>query len=192
MIVQIRGTNGSGKTTIVNKIMERCKTIEPETSFLLPKRKKPAALICTHNGGSIAVIGHYDCPTGGCDTIQKQDIIFNLIRHYHDHGHAVLFEGIIVSKEVIRVQALHQDGYPYLGLSLDTSLQTCIDATIRRRLDKGTAAPLNTHNLKDYHRRTTLTRNRLLRSNIDCRWGNRDEVFEMALTALEVEHAHTQ
>ncbi len=140
MIINIRGTSGSGKTTLVRKIMEqygRCQVYKE------PGRRQPIGYVCrepiNNNVASqpLAVIGHYETACGGCDTIQKMDHVYELVRESYKSGYHVLYEGLLLSAEVNRAQALHDDGFPLCIVGLDqVPLEVCLDSVNQRRMDR--------------------------------------------------------
>lgn len=132
MIINIRGTSGSGKTTLARAVMDLYGTRVPVKE---QDRKRPIGYIFNRGerGRSLAVIGHYETPCGGCDTITDQDHIYELVRKSHDAGMDVLYEGLLISAEVNRAVKLHQDGYPLFTVALNTPLQVCLDSINDRR-----------------------------------------------------------
>ena len=104
-IINIRGTSGSGKSTLARRIMEQ---YPHRVVFRREGRKQPIGYLYQRDaspntkGRQLAVIGHYETPCGGCDTIQKMDDIFQLVRDSHEAGHDVLFEGLLISADMKR------------------------------------------------------------------------------------------
>lgn len=136
MIIQIRGTSGSGKSTIVRSILELFPegTVKP---VMRPGRKRPIAYRCKHLNGSpdVAVIGHYETKCGGCDTIsipgQSYPMIFELIKRNAKEGRNVLFEGLLISGDAKWSSQLAEMDFRIIELS--TSLEECLDSINSRR-----------------------------------------------------------
>lgn len=148
MIISIRGTNGSGKSTIVRKLVAGYlqKKIYgilgarlPEAYFLVvPKVAKP-----------VYVLGPYEnTAVSGCDQVQPYDLILDLIEKYarRKEGH-VVFEGVILSSSYGRVGRLMEEwGQEAVMAFLDTPLETCLKNVQARRDTKKNAKPFNPKN----------------------------------------------
>jgi energy-coupling factor transporter ATP-binding protein EcfA2 len=95
MIVNIRGTNGAGKSTIVRTIME----LYPEIKTMqYPKhegKKVPMGYICSRDQGTrnLFIPGHYQIANGGIDTMPSMDYAQKLMLSHHEFGADVLAEG---------------------------------------------------------------------------------------------------
>lgn len=137
MIINIRGTSGSGKSTIVQKLM-----LKWNTDFVLVRGKIEAYLIRSPYG-PIYVIGPYRTACGGCDAIKTQDEICKLVKKYAKLGH-VIFEGVIVSTIYERYKKLMlQYGGPYRFIFLNTPLDVCLSRIRQRRKAAGNKKPLD-------------------------------------------------
>lgn len=134
MIINIRGTSGSGKTTLVRRVIE---LYGSKIAFKEPDRKQPIGYLYARKlgdkGKSLAIIGHYETTCGGCDTISKMEKIFELVRTATAAGHDVIYEGLLISADVVRTAALHQDGLPLKVIALDVPLEVCLDSVNGRR-----------------------------------------------------------
>lgn len=132
MLISLRGTNGSGKSTVVRNLFEKCKNPLPIYSLLGPKQPEAYQL----NGGwgkPLYILGPYLTGTGGCDRIQPYDLIPELIEKYARKGH-VLFEGIIISSVYGQVGALMERWKKdAIFLFLDTPLDICLERVEGRR-----------------------------------------------------------
>lgn len=138
MIIQIRGTSGSGKSTIVRNIL----TLFQDQGLVKPVmrtgRKRPIAYRCRHpipENKDVAIIGHYETKCGGCDTIsipgQSYPMIFELIKRNHNEGRNVLFEGLLISGDVKWASTLASMDLRII--ELNTSLEECLDSINGRR-----------------------------------------------------------
>jgi predicted kinase len=147
MIINIRGTSGSGKSTLVRSITE---LYERKFPAKVEGRRQPIGYVFTRpKGKTLAVIGHYETPCGGCDTITDQDEIYRRVRQSHEAGMDVLYEGLLISAETRRCIELHRDFPGYLQVvALDTPLDVCLASINERRRakdpDKGDVNPKNT------------------------------------------------
>lgn len=190
MIINIRGTSGSGKSTLVRKVMERysCRQIFREDG-----RKQPIGYVYLsplHKARiPLAVIGHYETPCGGCDTIQKMERIFDLVRTSDDAGHHVLFEGLLISADVNRTLALHQEGRDLRVVGLDkVPLDVCLESINKRRRAKNPdAPPVNPKNTESKFKGVKQSMRRLVDADVRVESCNREEALEFILGELGVE-----
>lgn len=186
-ILQIRGTSGSGKSTLARSIME----IYPsKTRVKISGRKQPLGYVLngSPSGRSLYVPGHYETPCGGCDTIPSLDLIYEHVRKAHDQGHDVLFEGLLISSEVNRSQALHDDGLPFHVLMLTTPIDVCLySVNQRRQAKRGPDAPgVNPKNTQSKFQGTLSTCKRLSAGGVDVITGDRDLLLVKAMELLRV------
>lgn len=133
MIIQIRGTSGSGKSTIVRSILELFPK-DKVKPVMRVGRKRPIAYRCKGNP-DLAIIGHYETKCGGCDTIsipgQSYPMIFELIRRNAEEGRNVLFEGLLISGDVKWSSKLND--LNFLIIELTTPLVDCLESINDRR-----------------------------------------------------------
>lgn len=150
MIIQIRGTSGSGKSTIVKELMEEKALSGSKLRVTEEGRRQPLGYIVSGGGPQIAVPGHYETACGGCDTLPSYDRIFELIRQSRAMGWNVLFEGLLVSEEVKRTFQLHQD-YPgeLVVIFLNTPVEVCLESIRARRAARGDERPLKEDNTRN-------------------------------------------
>jgi energy-coupling factor transporter ATP-binding protein EcfA2 len=140
MIINIRGTSGSGKSTIVKKLMALYNTREPQ---MLNGRRHPISYHCELPNHVLVAIGHYESNSGGCDSLPDLDTAFNLIKVAYACKMDSVFEGVMVSGEYKRCLELYKSGYPIHVIRLTTPLQVCLDAIQQRRAAKGTTSEFN-------------------------------------------------
>src|SRR5258708_2430353 len=109
MIISIRGTSGSGKTWLAKKILHEPGIYHPPRPVHYKGRKQPLYYLrdaVSPDRRGIAVLGHYESATGGCDTINGNDIPFVICRTLHDR-YDVFFEGLLMAAEQHRTAKLH-------------------------------------------------------------------------------------
>lgn len=130
MIINIRGTNGSGKSTIAKKFIQQYSHVE---IFGVSGPRRPEAYKVRLPGRWLYVVGSYQSATGGIDALPLGAIeLVALLEKYRKLGH-VLFEGVVVSTYFGAVGAwlqAHKDE-AVVGF-LDTSLDVCL-ASIEAR-----------------------------------------------------------
>jgi thymidylate kinase len=135
LLVNIRGTHGSGKSTAIRALMEKA-TFRPIYDVLFGPRH-PEGYVGALPGVSVPtfVIGPYtntsEC--GGCDQISRNATVMTLIEKYAAKGH-VVFEGSLVSSCYGAVgRLLEQWGMDSVFVFLDTPLEECIRRVEKRR-----------------------------------------------------------
>jgi hypothetical protein len=166
MIINLRGTSGSGKTHTARSFLEYC---SPDI-VVYGENDKPVAHCVYFNMMPVYFLGTYANVCGGCDTIRTQDLVCSYIRHFSQFGH-VIFEGLIISHTFSRYAALWKEltdyGMPFVFAYMDTPLEICIDRVKARRLAKGNMKPLNTANTESTHRTTWITMDKFKAAGID-------------------------
>lgn len=148
MIINVRGTSGSGKTTVVRELMARANLV----AKIGDNAKKPDAYRLAFPLFDLYVIGSYENVCGGCDAISTQDEICNRVRCYAPMGH-VLLEGLLMSHVFSRYAALamelqRQEISSIFGF-LDTPLDVCLARVNARREARGQTEPVNPTNTTD-------------------------------------------
>ena len=133
MIVNIRGCNGSGKSTIPISMME----LDPEFEVVklgVSKTGKPCspALTIFHKLGWIA-LGTYFNKTGGMDTYKSnaetEMALMYALRNYPEYD--IVMEGVIASTikstyaELFR--ELEEDGHQVLVMAFVPPLEVCLE-----------------------------------------------------------------
>lgn len=145
MIVQLRGTSGSGKSECVHRLLDRL----PGVKLMRDGRVQGYRL--DWPGGDIYVVGSYDNICGGCDTIKTQDALCDRVKRYAQRGQ-VIFEGLLCSNSIQRyVDLSAQLPTPLVWAMLDTPLKTCLMRIEARRQERGAKTPFNPHNTTDKH-----------------------------------------
>lgn len=147
MIIQIRGTSGSGKTWIVKRLMEKF-PFKP----VVTKSGEIKGYYCKKL--NLFIVGKYTTACGGCDTIKSQDEICHRIEKAVQRGWDVLFEGLICSHIAARYADLYhkhqQQGNPVRFVFLDTPLEVCREQINKRRAERGKPPVFAKNTEKDY------------------------------------------
>jgi hypothetical protein len=148
MLINIRGTHGSGKSTIVRSLLH-AGDARPLYGAL---KRRPEAYEVTLAGKPAYIIGPYETPCGGADCIQPYSLIVPLIEKYAAVGH-VVFEGALISSCWGAVgQVLERWGHEALIVFLDTPVAECIARVQARRAQRGDGRPSNPKNLISKHK----------------------------------------
>lgn len=136
-IVNIRGTSGSGKTTVVTRLIEYW--CAEGLDLELPDGEEVAGKMrkIGHRCGNVFVVGRYDTTCGGCDTMSWKgaaDYVCELVRHRAQLG-PVLFEGLMVSGwGTGRLRSLWEQTERKLHvIQLTTPLEECLESVRARR-----------------------------------------------------------
>jgi hypothetical protein len=166
VIVNPRGTSGSGKTELVRCIASEYGWYDGVANPIRREgRKRPIAYCLPHPLGyrPLVLVGDYTLTSGGCDTIRLADggldEAFRLADHYAAHGCDVLLEGLLLSSEHYRSAALAALHQLYI-IHLDTPLDRCIRnviarqrAGVSRRLSAARTATMHYPNIEETCRR---------------------------------------
>lgn len=137
MIINVRGTHGSGKSTIMTQFISRYNA-EP-----VGPAKKPDGYRAETPWGIVHVVGSYKTQCGGCDAIQPYAKIWPRVVDYSHEGH-VLFEGALVSNSYGNIGKDSEEyGDDFVFAFLDTPLETCISRILQRRQERGNNKPFD-------------------------------------------------
>lgn len=194
MIINLRGTSGSGKSTVTRAVMER---YPQHTKVKVAGRKQPIGNILDGalEGGvpgralpPLYIPGHYETPCGGCDTITSMDTIYEHVRKAVSAGMDVFFEGLLLSSEFNRTLALAEDfgRDQLLVIGLDLPLQECVDSVNgRRRAKRGEDAPgVNPKNTESKWKATRSVIAKLEAHQVRCEWQGREGALRRVLEEL--------
>jgi hypothetical protein len=139
MLINVRGTSGAGKTTVVRALMALCPH-KPIYGVLGPRRPEAYALMLPY---PVYVLGPYLTPCGGCDCVQPFALIPKLIERHAQRGH-VVFEGLLLSTFFGEIGRLLMETYADSRVMfLDTPLDVCIKRVEARRAAAGNPKPFD-------------------------------------------------
>lgn len=146
MIIQVRGTSGSGKSWVVRQVMA---SLGRWYASHVPGRRRPLYYL-TNACPGLVIPGHYETPTGGCDTIgsarQVYDLITSLWGGRGGRCVRVLCEGLLLSEDTKWTLQLVEDGWDVRCLFLNTPLNICLSNVNARRAAAGNHQPVDPHN----------------------------------------------
>lgn len=198
--INIRGTGGSGKSTLVRKVIERY----PYHANILEEKRKRAMATChwfvqsktttTVPTRGLFVPGHYETNCGGCDTVKTVDKVYELVRASAlGDGNNVLYEGIMVMDDVTRAVQFDQDLKKKDGrlivISLTTPIEECLAGIRSRRgAEKEAVKPLNEKNTRNRMKAQVNSLHRLKQAGVEVLKLSRDEALEKILLLLEIPH----
>lgn len=192
-IIQVRGNHGSGKSTVIRKVigyfcdpkrakMDKRKPLKMQAVYR-PRRKQPIMYSIGYD--ELAVIGHYEGDVGGgTDSIPNMTKIYNLVKRAAKTHRFVLFEGIISQHSVPRMLELH-DRYKVRIVYLKVPIKKCIKSIKRRRKARGETKPFNTKNTLDEQRRVDNNTARLETAGVKVKRLNRKDSYGYIISLME-------
>jgi hypothetical protein len=188
MIINLRGTNGSGKSTIVKQVMGHF-AVE---KFHRDSRRQPIGYKCypyDHRNPYLWVVGHYETDCGGCDTITSLDDVYGEVRHAAQKGYHVLYEGIMASGEYRRCVQLYNDGFKnLLVLALEVPLTECITAIQERRASRSPKfKPFNPSRTARREKEVHSMMRYLKNSGVPTQWVSRDVALATCFSLFGVQ-----
>jgi hypothetical protein len=148
MLINLRGTHGAGKSTVVRKLLD-ANAARPIFGALGPR---PEAYELTVAGEiKTFVIGPYNTVCGGCDAVQPYELICPLIEKYAAAGH-VIFEGALISSCWGAVGLLMERWKrEAIVVFLNTPADECVRRVMARRQQRGDGRVFNPANLIQKH-----------------------------------------
>ena len=147
VIITLRGTYGSGKTTLARFIMD---THVNEEKHYQKGRTRPLYHTFDHpNGGNpLAVVGSYETVCGGCDTIGDNATIFETVDYLQSEGYNVLYESIMLTGNIGHTVRWFQTGWNLQVVYLDVPVPMALASVNQRRREKDPdAVDVNPKNL---------------------------------------------
>lgn len=170
MIIQIRGTSGSGKSWVMREVM---KLLTRVAAVHAPKRKQPLYYVYELPGvkpsPTVAVCGHYESPCGGGDTIGSARQCYDLIKDLAARHDFVLCEGLLLSEDTKWTHQLQHEVGDVRCIFLATPIDTCITQIKQRRAAVGNEKTLNETNTRNRVEVIERARNKLALVGIRCR-----------------------
>lgn len=127
----LRGTSGSGKSTIVRALM--AKYSRKEEQFIAGRKQPISYKLYRDEGAPLFVVGHYNTPTGGGDSVsQGMVFIYEMVNKELDAGYDVILEGLVISSDVTRAVDL-KNRHELLIVELTTPIEMCLEGIRSRR-----------------------------------------------------------
>ncbi len=189
MIINVRGTSGSGKSTLVRSVMSEYKQ---RSAVKIKGRRQPLMYILSGHPfreRSLAVLGHYETPCGGCDTISKTDEIISTVEQSVAAGHDVLFEGLLISTMKNQLIDMHEAGYEIAVVSLgEVPVEACISSVNERRLQRlgeEKYTPVNPKGTTSKHATVARTMTAFEEAGMTTFTGNRDTALKFVQGMLD-------
>jgi predicted ABC-type ATPase len=173
-VVAIKGTNGSGKSTVVRELIARL-----GKQSILRVNSKEAGYRCKYEDGSLFVLGKYKTAAcGGLDSSFSYggaaDDLLLCIDKLAPQGHVVC-EGVIAItsygfRRVTRfADKLRRKGHRMIFAHIDTPAELCIERVNQRRLEAGNHKPFNPEKLLDKYESILKSQEKLKQIGYDAR-----------------------
>lgn len=171
MIIQIRGTSGSGKTWVMREVMNRLNYLKPVYVPTWAGKKRRQPLYYYSGTDRVAVLGHYESTCGGCDNVGSARHVFELIEKVRESEEAVggdcsiVCEGLLLSEDSkwsSQLVDLH-------AFFLATPVEKCLEQIRMRRLEAGNSKPLKEDNTRNRVAVIERARIKLIDSGAVCR-----------------------
>ena len=187
MIISIRGTSGSGKSTVVRRFMD---LFEFKSPHYIDGRKQPIGYRLRNiDGPACSVVGHYESPCGGCDTIHTFDEVFAHVRREHAMGYNVLFEGVLLYCEVPHTTMLALEVPDFHCVYMTTPLDECVASVNLRRWDRGDPEAVNPKNTETKMRGCATTAARLKANGVNIHFLDRQGTYDFAINTFRLNPA---
>lgn len=180
-IINVRGANGSGKSTCVRRILELHTLREP---IMVEGRGRPLGYTCHRDEKpKLLIPGSYENPTGGCDTISSADLIYSMVIESARGGADVLFEGIVAQHNTTKLLEIHRE-IPVLVIRLATTEDECVEAVKQRRAARGDDREFDPKNVRKEYRSVMSSERRLLNNGVAVKVLDREAAFEYLRSEL--------
>jgi thymidylate kinase len=178
-VIQVRGTNGTGKSTVVKEVINR---IGQWQHNYTEGRKRP--LYSCHQGW-LYVLGHYEVSCGGCDTLgsaRQAYEVMEQIRRLDERDKVIIAEGILLAEDT--KWTLEMAKWAEVRIAyLTTPIDECMER-IRKRREGSTRAstkPLNPNKTPDRARLIERMRLKLIAAGIQCRRVSQEQAVKVVL-----------
>ena len=172
-IVAIKGTNGSGKSTVVRSLLEHL-----GRQSILRVNSKEAGYRCRYQDGSLFILGKYKTACGGLDSSFSYggaaDDLLLCIDKLAPRGH-VCCEGVIAitsygHKRMTRfADKLKRKGHRMIFANIDTPVELCIERVEQRRMEAGNLKPFDPAKLRDKYESVLKSQEQLRQAGYDAR-----------------------
>ena len=173
-VVAIKGTNGSGKSTVVRELIARL-----GKQSILRVNSKEAGYRCKYKDGSLFVLGKYKTAAcGGLDSSFSYggaaDDLLLCIDRLAPQGHVVC-EGVIAitsyghDRMTRFADKLKRRGHRMIFAHINTPAELCVERVRQRRLEAGNPKPFNPKKLLAKYESILKSQEKLKAAGCDAR-----------------------
>lgn len=182
-VLDIRGTHGSGKSTVPLTLLKDC-SHRPWWGHPLTYEGKEQLLGYYIPELNLTIIGRYETACGGCDGIPTQSEIKARVAEASKTGH-VLLEGILVAHTFGPWEEYSRPwGANWKFLFLDTPLEECVARVNARRAAAGKGPLADPKNVVRDHARIWALRAKFKEAGRTALWVNNETSIADVLEVL--------
>lgn len=169
LIINLRGTNGSGKSTAARGMLRHSPPLHED----IQRQGWNVTVMgvnCLTDGRTLLIGNYPEGKTGGCDRVKTFELMRGAIRRASDSYPIIIFEGITVST-VFGSWADFCQQEPFWWVYLNTPLHVCIE---RVKLRNG-GADFNEEMVADKYRAISATRLKAIDAGfqvVDLHWAD--------------------
>lgn len=164
-IINVRGTNGGGKTTIMKNFLRMFGSKE------LADKKGRTVGYEVHFEPRFFIVGDYKGLLGGCDVFSSVEKIVTTVEEFSQQGD-VLFEGILVSlltqPWIKLVESLPKS--EFIFATLNTPLKVCLKRREKRWRKEGHKGSFDPAHMTEKFYAIREAHKRLESAGMDTRW----------------------
>lgn len=182
MIISLRGTSGSGKSTVAFTLLKNF----PYEKVLDADGKVAGYKVEAGLSKPVYLVGKYETKCGGCDAIHTQVEAANRAMYFHKLGGHVIMEGLLMSAggpKAAVTETIHTTGQDCYAI-LDTPIEVCLERVRQRRLARGDERPLNETNTRDKWKQTMQTAKTLHDLGYDVRAIRHESAYDDVMDIL--------
>lgn len=168
MIVNVRGTNGSGKSTAVRMFAESVGGFDAMEKAYDPGRRRPTYYL--HRRHGFVIIGHYEAQCGGADTLKYGEVRPTVLS-LHSEGWNVVYESMLFSVESKQALLMHETVDDVRVIHLVTSVGRCLENIYARREASGRrlGTDLDEWRVGFNHEKVSQMRRKLEAAGVTCK-----------------------
>jgi hypothetical protein len=179
VVIQVRGTHGSGKTSAVRAFMERY----PHENLYNADGKIVAVQVTVPEfRRPVYLIGKYDNACGGMDAIKTQEeAATRVINAWRCGGHVlcegVLSSGVSAAGTFPRMLIEAVDPQKLKFRSMNTPLEVCIERVVQRRAGRGKDGPFDPRNVVAKYKQVLSAHKKYEDGGYDIAWLDYNDPF---------------